>query len=139
MNFFDNDWKRMSRLGAKTKDKKLKGFVSRIKPLYECPEKEIIAYANFLNLKYYGEECCPFAWQAKRNEFRSMLDSMEEKFPGTKYSILKSFLEIKPLIEEKFGKEKIRECIECGEPSNGKLCGACKKLEKLKKKTINLK
>jgi len=127
MNFFDNDLKKMSRLGAKTEG--TKNLIPRIKPLYLTPEKEIIAYANLNEIKYFGEHCCPFSWQAKRNEFRGMLNQMENKFPGTFYSVLATFENLKPLLKGKFKEEKF--CENCGSSSSGKLCSACMKLKKL--------
>lgn len=131
MNLFDNDLVRMARLGPKAGIKSFKQFIPRIKPLYECPETEIIAYADFKGIKHYREECCPFSWQAKRNSFRKMLNEFEAKFPGTKHSILKTFLQIKPLMEKKFIEWKVKECIECGAPTGGRVCKTCIQLKKL--------
>ncbi|MEW6294924.1 MAG: TIGR00269 family protein [Candidatus Diapherotrites archaeon] len=136
MNFFDNDLLRMARLGPIAGVKAFHQFVPRIKPLYECPESEIIAYANFKGIKYYGEECCPFSWQAKRNEFRSMINQMESKFPGTKYSILRFFMQLKPLIEGKYKKAELKECSFCGAPSSKELCALCSKLKNLSRQKI---
>ncbi len=126
MNFFDNDLKRMARLGAITKGSK--GFIPRIKPLYLAPEKEIIAYASLNKINHFSEECCPFSWQAKRNAFRTMLNEMETKFPGTFYSILSFFENLKPSIQKK---EKTTFCKKCNTLSSGTLCSACLKLEKI--------
>ncbi len=81
MNVLQNDLAKFSRLGPISAGES-KLFVPRIKPLYETPEKDIIAYASFNGIKSYSEECCPFKWQAKRNLFRSELDKFEEKSPG---------------------------------------------------------
>ena len=61
MNLFDNDLARLSRLGPIAGVREHKGFVPRIKPLWETPEKEVIAFVNFLGVKHYSEECCPFS------------------------------------------------------------------------------
>lgn len=136
MNFFDNDLKRFERLGAISQ--KIESFVPRIKPLHETPEKEIIMYCAFNGIKHFSEECCPFSWMAKRNAFREMLNGMESKFPGTKYSILRFFQQVKgKLLEKKHGKtiSKINYCINCGFPSSGKTCKVCEMVEKLKNST----
>jgi uncharacterized protein (TIGR00269 family) len=126
MNFFDNDLKRMSRLGAiSSGGKKL---IPRIKPLYLTPEKEIIAYANLNEINHFSEQCCPFSWQAKRNAFRDMLNSMETKFPGTFYSILSTFENLKPLMKNK---ENEKFCEICGSSSSKKICSSCVKLSTL--------
>ncbi len=132
MNFFDNDLKRMDRLGVISKNASLK-LVPRIKPLYDAPEKEVIAFAEFNGLKYYGKECCPFSHMAKRNFYRKMLNDVETKFPGTKYSIQKTFLNLKPLIEEKLKQKLSKKCKSCGEPSSSEKCRVCAKLEELKR------
>ncbi len=124
MNFFDNDLKRMSRLGAITFG--TKKLIPRIKPLYLTPEKDIIAFTSLNEIKHFSEHCCPFSWQAKRKDFRSMLNGMENKYPGTFYSILASFENLKPLIGKKFSEEKY--CENCGNQSSSKICSVCKKL-----------
>jgi len=126
MNFFDNDLTRMSRLGPITKGSEK--LVRRIKPFYLTPEKEIVAFASLNKINYFSEQCCPFSWQAKRNEFRSMLNTMENKFPGTFYSILSTFENIKPLIKNK---EKEKHCKKCGASSSKEVCSSCIKLSKL--------
>jgi len=127
MNFFDNDLKRMSGLGPITQG--TKQLIQRIKPLYLSPEKEIIAFAELNEINYFKEHCCPFSWQAKRNEFRGMLNQMENKFPGTFYSILSAFENMNPLLKDKFKEENY--CQKCGSSSSGKICAACMKLKKL--------
>ncbi|MFH1588004.1 MAG: TIGR00269 family protein [Candidatus Diapherotrites archaeon] len=131
MNLFDGDVSRLARLGPSTGIKKLKGFVERIKPLYESPERETNAFIKFLNLPHYQEECCPYSWMAKRNSYRKIINELEEGFPGTKYSLLSSFKQLKPLLQKKFNsKEKAKKC-RCGSITMQELCGACKLKEKL--------
>lgn len=132
MNFFDNDWKRMSRIGAISNSKKLKEFVPRIKPLYETPEEEIILYAEMNEINYYKGKCCPFRWMAKRNKFRNMLNDFETKFPGTKYSILQSLETIKPNIQNLNKKSELKKCKKCGNPSSSDLCQVCRQIAKIK-------
>ncbi|MFH1255722.1 MAG: TIGR00269 family protein [Candidatus Diapherotrites archaeon] len=133
MNFFESDLRRLSRLGPIVSEKKSKKLVPRIKPLYESPENEILAFCSFNGLKHYSEECCPFSWQAKRNEFRSTVDSFEEKFPGTKFKLLASFRQLKPLLEKSFAGEKFNYCAKCGEPTSARECRSCSKLDALLK------
>lgn len=133
MNFFENDWKRMSRLGAMVGVKNFKEFAPRIKPLYETPEEEIILFAEMNEINYYKGQCCPFRWMAKRNMFRKMLDEFEMKFPGTKYSILQSFQTIKPRIQDLYAGDELKTCKKCGNPSSSDVCQVCKQIEKIKK------
>ncbi len=142
MNVFNNDYERMKRMGAQAGIIKHTGFVKRIKPLYETPEKEIIAYCAFKNIKHYSEECCPYSYTAKRNEYREMLNTFEDRFPGTQYSILRFYENIKNDIksinekENKNEKQKnesvLRECKTCSEPTERELCKACEMIEKIK-------
>lgn len=132
MNLFDNDMQHMARLGSINATLR-KGFVPRIKPLYECPENEIELFASFNGISHYShEKCCPFKWQAKRNFFREMLDDAEEKFPGTKFKILKSFAQIKPALAKSGKRAPLRECEKCGGPASGAMCGVCIQLEKIR-------
>lgn len=129
MNVMDADLLRFARLGPKSAG--AKGMVPRIKPLYLCPEKEVIAFAKMSGIEYFEGQCCPFKWQAKRNDFRQMLEGFEAKYPGTMFSIMRFFEQVKPLVFEKLGKKELFSCEKCGEPSSGKQCKACKMAERL--------
>ncbi len=132
MNLFEADLSRMARLGPIVSFDK-KNFVPRIKPLYDSPEKEIIAFADFNGLEHFSREnCCPFKWQAKRNFFRKMLNEAEKEFPGTKYKILRFFKQLKPKISDFAKKEVSGQCKSCGAPLQGRVCIACGQLKKLR-------
>src|SRR3989344_1921097 len=133
MNLFSNDFARLSRLGEVAGNMKLKGTVARIKPLYDTPEKEIIAYAALNGIEHYSEECCPHSWMAKRNQYRKLLNELESSQPGTKHGIMASFRNLKPMLVEmqKGSAEAIMECAQCGEPANSELCGTCRQLGKI--------
>ncbi len=132
MSLFGNDFARLSRLGESTGGKK-EGMVPRIKPLYDTPEKEVIAYTALNGIEHYSEECCPYSWMAKRNTYRKTLNELEENFPGTKFGIISAFRKMKPLLiqAEKQGAKKFGECASCGEPANAELCGACRQMQRL--------
>src|SRR3989344_3768665 len=98
MDIFGNDTARLARLGEIAGNKKFGKFVPRIKPLYDTPEKDIIAYAALNGIKHYSEECCPYSWTAKRNHFRKMLNETESRFPGTKHGIIASFRKMRPAL-----------------------------------------
>lgn len=137
MNVFGNHTDKFLRLGATTGIPEHQNFIPRIKPLYESPEKEIIAYCMFNNIPHYSEKCCPFSSKAKRNKFRALLNEFELKYPGTKFSIIGFFNEIKKHLQEKTKKE-IGTCSSCQQPSTTKKCNSCSNLERLlkqKKKT----
>jgi len=129
MNVLQNDFEKFSRLGPITTGGK--GFVKRIKPLYETPEKEIIAFTQFQGLKVYSAECCPFSWQAKRNAFRKALDEIAEKYPNAKHSAISFQQKISPFLEKRESQEAMEYCRACGMPSSGIECAACTQLKKL--------
>lgn len=137
MNVFNNDFDRLKRMNATSGIIDYEGFVKRIKPLYETPEKEIIAYAAMNNIKHYSAECCPYSWTAKRNEYREMINNFENRFPGTEYSILRFFENLKPLLKPKKElKQKLsnclHECKNCKEPTEKELCKACEMIQLIK-------
>ena len=133
MNVCDADLSRLMRLGPGSGTVKVQGLVPRIKPLWECPEIEVIQFAQYNNLKHYQEQCCPFKWQAKRNDFRGIVNHLEGSYPGTMFSVLSFLKQLKPKSAKK-GKLKIGACEECGEPCNDKICMSCKLIKRLRKK-----
>ena len=143
MNVFNNDFSRLIRTGARAGIIEHVGFVKRIKPLYETPEKEIIAYCAFNEIEHYSQECCPYSWSAKRNEFREMLNNFENRFPGTLFSTLRFNEQLKDNLKvskekKKEFSEKLKACSKCGEPTEKKFCNTCELIAKLqdeKKKT----
>ena len=135
MNQLKNNIEASARLGPKVGLLQHKDFVQRIKPLYLCTEKEVTTYA-FVNglLDEFNE--CPNVSQSFRVQVRDMLNEMENKFSGTKYSIVNSFLQILPLLKQQFECDAIKACIKCQEPSANEICNACIYLEKLKKTVV---
>ncbi|MBI2655087.1 TIGR00269 family protein [Candidatus Woesearchaeota archaeon] len=133
MNQMRNDLRASARLGPKGGLIKNNKFVQRIKPLYLCTEKEVTTYA-FINglLDNFNE--CPNAVHSFRAQVRDTLNDLENKFPGTKYSIENSFLQTLPYLKEKFRDGKIKICKNCSEPSSNDICNACVYVEKLKNK-----
>ena len=133
MNACDNDLKRFVRGGAKSATAERKGLVQRIKPLCEIPEREIFFYTQFRGIGPYTGECCPFSEKAKRNDYRSVLNRLEEKYPGTKHSLWRFYSEVRPALAEESKKARLGKCRGCGEPCSWEKCEACGKLELLKK------
>src|SRR3989338_4263622 len=131
MNQMRNDIRSSARLGPKAGLLQNELFVQRIKPLYLCTEKEVTTYA-FVNglLDSFNE--CPNAVHSFRAQVRDTLNDLENKFPGTKYSIVNSFLQTLPFLKEKFRSGDIKICKNCGEPSSNDVCNACIYVEKLK-------
>ena len=133
MNQFKNNMQASARLGPKVGlNEKNKNFVQRIKPLYLCTEKEATTYA-FLNgiLDVFNE--CPNVVKSYRAQVRDMLNDFEAKFPGTKYSIINSFLQTLPDLKQRFKDSEAGFCKNCGEAAAKDKCNACKYVAKLDK------
>jgi len=135
MNQMRNDLKASARLGPKAGMISDIRFVPRIKPLYLCSEKEVTTYAFISGL--LDEFCeCPNAVHSYRAQVRDMLNEMEQKFPGTKHSIVSSFLQTLPFLKEHLKGGMIKICSKCGEPGSNETCNACIYLERLKSRVV---
>jgi len=132
MNQFKNNIQTSARLGPKVGINENKNFVQRIKPLYLCTEKEVTTYAFINNILDNFNEC-PNIGKSYRAQVRDMLNDFENKFPGTKYSIVNSFLQTLPDLKQTFKNAEVNYCLSCGEPASKDKCNACKYVEKLQK------
>jgi uncharacterized protein (TIGR00269 family) len=106
-------------------------LVQKIKPFCEIPEKESALYAYVKKISFQDTPC-PYASEALRNDIRSMLNRMEAKHAGTKFTVFKTMERIRPAIEETTKKEKFKTCVECGEPSKSDLCKTCEMLRQVR-------
>ena len=129
MNYFRRNIKASSRLGPITGVLKTRDFVKRIKPLYFLTEKEIATYAF---LKGFMDEFneCPYSKDSYRNRLREVINDFDNKYPGTKYNIIYSFLEILPLLKSEY-KNELNYCKTCGEPCSRPKCKSCEYVETL--------
>ena len=134
MNYFRRNIETSARLGPITGISKDKRFIKRIKPLYLVTEKEVATYAFIKGLIDDFNEC-PHSSDSYRGDVRDFLNDFEARYPGTKHSIMTSFLEILPLLKESYKKSiPINECKSCGEPCSQEICQTCKIVEILKNK-----
>ena len=131
MNFARGDVERLARLGPHRKTQP--DLVPRIQPLRTIPESETLLYAMANGLKYHELEC-PYAPEALRNSYRSVVMQLEDKCPGTRHSILRSYDEMLPALESHFPPAVLNRC-QCGEPAVGGLCKACEMLEGIRIRT----
>jgi len=129
LNIFRGDILRLAKEKPVT-DEVHPRFVQKVKPFCEIPEKESALYAYVKKIKFQDAPC-PYAPEALRNEVRVMLNRMEEKHAGTKFTVLKSIERIRPALDEIAKKADFKECIECGEPSSSDLCKACEMLRQI--------
>jgi uncharacterized protein (TIGR00269 family) len=100
-------------------------FIPRIKPLMAVSEKEIAAYL-LLNGAWPDLPECPYARHALRREVRSMLASMEYRYPGTMLRLMESKGKIEKSCTGAIAADPIRSCRECGDPCSGELCQLCR-------------
>jgi uncharacterized protein (TIGR00269 family) len=106
------------------------GMVPRIKPLQRVPEKETALYAITHQLYPFDSGSCPHIGEAMRLEVKSMLNDLEARHPGTKYSLLKSLERILALAPE--SSFQARPCQRCGEPSGNGTCQSCLLLDRIR-------
>lgn len=130
-NYVRGDLLRAARVGAKAYVVKDARFIPRIKPLREIPEKETALYV-LLKKFDTGFEECPYAMESFRWDIRDTVNDLENKFPGTKYSILRTFDRILPVLQKEFLNKKIGKCSKCGEPTSGEICKVCTLLKTVK-------
>ncbi len=135
MNFMRGDVERLARLGPHLRIQP--GLIPRIEPLRLIPEKESYLYALLNDIEFSDAEC-PYAGGALRNDYRAMIDEMEQKHPGIRFSIVSSYDTIRPMLKEHFQAANLRMCA-CGEPTCNERCMACEMVERAEKTLENKK
>ena len=129
MNFTRGDVERLARLGPH--DKVQPGLIPRIQPLRLIPENETYLYALLKGLPFSDDEC-PYADSALRNEYREIVNRLEDTHPATKPSIVSSYDSIRPMLMESFPPAELGICS-CGEPTKNKVCQCCALMEEIRK------
>ncbi|TRO52698.1 TIGR00269 family protein [Candidatus Bathyarchaeota archaeon] len=130
MNIFRGDIARLANEKPVT-DKIHPSLVPKVKPFCEVPERESTLYAYVRQIRFQDTPC-PYASEALRNDIRVMLNRMEEKRAGTKFTVFKSIERIRSALIDVVEKEEFRECAICGEPSSSSLCRTCEMLRDLR-------
>ena len=98
-------------------------FIRRVKPFYFLTEKQILTYTILRNIKtQFGE--CPYASTSYRVAVREELNLREQKSPGTKLNIVKSYLSLKKE-NNKQQEFVLQQCATCQQPSQETKCKAC--------------
>lgn len=129
LNYVRGDLERFCRLGPKYPERE--GFVPRIKPMREIPEREIGLYSILRGLKaHFGS--CPYP-RGIHVEIRNFLNELEAKHPGSKFSILRTFDKLKPKLSAfpEFQEFQLKGCKICGEPTSMEICRTCELLREL--------
>ena len=104
--------------------------MQKVKPLCEIPERESALYAFVKGISFQSTPC-PYAGEAMRNDIRSLLNRIEERHAGTKFTVFRSIEKLRPAMAEFSEKGEFKECIKCGEPAAGELCMACQLLKQI--------
>lgn len=127
MNFIRGDIQRAARGGPVTdySVSKGRGFIPRIKPLREIPERETALY-TWLNKIPHVSGSCPYTG-GLRIGVRHFINNLEMNSPGVKFSILHTYDKILPSFREIAEKtpSKLKTCKKCGEPSASAVCRSC--------------
>jgi uncharacterized protein (TIGR00269 family) len=129
MNFVRGDVDRLARLGPHKKVQP--GLVPRINPLRTIPEKESLLYAMVAGITYHNGTC-PYWEAALRNQYRDIIDDLEMRSPGSKFSILSSYDKLLPMLSNGIQHVELNKC-QCGEPTLGSKCKACELSEKIRR------
>ncbi|MEM1586773.1 MAG: TIGR00269 family protein [Candidatus Bathyarchaeia archaeon] len=129
LNIMHGDPLRIARTGP-TFEEEIEGLTPRVKPLCEVLEKEVTLYAYLKGIRFQ-ENPCPYSGEALRNDIRRMLNRIEEKHPGTKYTLFRSAEKIREKMREIKPKAILKPCKLCGEITISEICQACKLLQNL--------
>lgn len=106
----------------------LTGFVRRVKPYCEVPERESALLAYLKGMEFQGLPC-PYAGEAMRSDIRRFLNQIEAKRPGTLYIIYRTSIELASRLGG--GGELLSVCDLCGEPTSGDICRVCQLLNEI--------
>jgi len=130
MNVFRGDLARLAKEKPVTDDVHPK-LAQKVKPFCEIPEKESALYAYVKKIEFQASPC-PYSSGALRNDFREIVNSMEEKHAGTKFTIFNTLERLRPALYAVVDTSQYADCVECGEPSSGGLCKVCELLKKMR-------
>ncbi|MEM2110373.1 MAG: TIGR00269 family protein [Candidatus Bathyarchaeia archaeon] len=130
LNIIHGDPLRIAR-STSTLDLEENELIQRVKPLSEVLEKETALYAYLKRISFQGAPC-PYAGAALRNDARNILNRLEEKHPGIKYTVYSSMEKIRQAMTATLEEKPLRSCKNCGEPATQEICQTCQILQRLK-------
>lgn len=129
LNYIRGDMARLQRLGPSYAARD--GFVPRIKPFRELPEKEIALFAVLKGIEVDWGECPHIG--GIHLEIRDFVNRLEENHPNSKFMILRMFDRMKPHLAKATPEFEAKKCENCGEPASASLCKSCELLKKIVK------
>jgi uncharacterized protein (TIGR00269 family) len=132
LNIVHGNSSKITRTGPVFNSNRL-GLLNRVKPFCEVMERESALYAYVKRLPFQ-EMPCPYAGEALRNDVRNTLNRLEERHPGTKYTIYRSMEKVQQAMKATVEETALKECEDCGEPTSVNLCQTCQILHKLELK-----
>ena len=121
MNFVRGDVERLARMGPH--ERVQPGLIPRFLPLRLIPEKETLLYAMVNDIEFWDGEC-PYYQEALRNQYREIIDQLEDRSPGSRHSIVASYDTLRPMLYKEYTTSDLHLCS-CGEPTVGKRCRSC--------------
>lgn len=127
MNFVRGDVERMARMAPH--DVVKPGLVPRFLPLRTIPEKETLLYALVSGMEFW-DGVCPYWEAALRNQYRDIVDRLEDRSPGARFGILSSYDTLRPMIRAGLPEYDMHPCPRCGEPTLGESCKSCQLLDR---------
>jgi uncharacterized protein (TIGR00269 family) len=117
------------------------GFARKIKPLVRLGERETAAYCVLQGIDYIVEEC-PMADGNRHLGFKEVLNSLEERSPGTKAAFLNGFLERGhgrfDDADAHQERTDLQPCERCGSPTPGELCAFCRLQERAQRRPVDV-
>jgi uncharacterized protein (TIGR00269 family) len=107
------------------------GSRARSSRLMRLSERETAAWCITRGVDYQVEEC-PMAAGNRHRGYKSALDELEARSPGTKASFYLGFIErMAPLLTERKERDVagLSPCTGCGAPTPGEVCAFCRLVE----------
>jgi tRNA-5-methyluridine54 2-sulfurtransferase len=104
------------------------GFVRKIKPLVRLGEREMAAYCVLRGIDYQVEEC-PMAAGNRHLQYKEVLNTLEDRSPGTKAAFVHGFAErghARFSVTDDDEHLTLGRCAECGAPTTGSVCAFCR-------------
>jgi tRNA-5-methyluridine54 2-sulfurtransferase len=104
------------------------GFARKVKPLIRLGEREMAAYCVLTGIDYIVEEC-PMAAGNRHLGYKTVLNDIEERSPGSKTAFVLGFLERAQgrfMDEVEEARADLRPCSVCGAPTPGDVCAFCR-------------
>ncbi len=106
--------------------------VWKVKPLFRSPERDNYLYAmlNELPIKAVS---CPYYSDARSIRRKELLDEWEKHDRNIKFQLLSTFTKkLIPILSRNIDSIEYRTCKECGGPSLGEICSACRRIEMIR-------